>query len=142
VACGLTDPLISGRGAAAESGARRVLDPTGWEAAEEAYNGIRASTFDVARISENSGMTEAQVSRIKEHVFFREHELDSGLRRFDADPEIVNAWDRLTAGDHVPSDLDLLRHEVFESRFESIFKTNYRQAHGAALRSGRTWTPE
>ncbi|HEX9243865.1 MAG TPA: hypothetical protein VF875_15580 [Anaeromyxobacter sp.] len=52
-------------------------------------------------------MTEAQVSRIKEHVFFSEHELDSGLRRFDADPEIVNAWDRLTAGDQVSSDLDL-----------------------------------
>ena len=69
-------------------------------------------------------------------------QLDSGVRRFDADPEIVNAWDRLATGGGVQSDLDLLQHERFEAKFEAIYKTNYRTAHDAAIRSGRTWTPE
>ncbi|WP_242393891.1 RHS repeat-associated core domain-containing protein [Anaeromyxobacter oryzisoli] len=144
----LADPPASASVRAAtsvETGARQVLNSAtveGWEAAEEAYNGIRADTADVSAIAQNSGMSEAEVARIKDHVFFKEHELDLGVRQFDADPDIVNAWSRLKAGDFVQSDLDLLQHEYFESRFESLFKTNYTQAHGATLRSGRTWKPE
>ena len=35
--------------------------------------------------------------------------------------------------------MDLIRHEIFESRFEGIFKTTYREAHNATVRSGRPW---
>jgi hypothetical protein len=128
-----------------QTGARQVLNPSSlrsWELAEEAYEGIRANTFDIATIAENTGWSQSRVARIKEHVFFGEHELDSGFRRFDADPDIVNAWNRLTTGDYVPADINLLRHEIFESKFEGIFRTNYRDAHDAAIRAGRTWTPE
>jgi hypothetical protein len=55
---------------------------------------------------------------------------------------MLNAWDRLTKGDFVKSDRDLLMHELFESKFEVFFNTNYRQAHDAAIRAGYTWTPE
>lgn len=89
-----------------------------------------------------STICEARIARIKEHVFIKEHALDSGVRRFDADPDIVNSWNRLKTGDFVKSDVDLLQHEHFESKFEAIFKTDYRTAHDAAIRSGRTWTPE
>lgn len=75
-------------------------------------------------------------------MFFNEHQLDSGLRRFDADIDMANSWNRLMKGDFVKSDLNLLQHERFEAKFESIFKTNYRTAHDAAIRSDRTWTPE
>jgi hypothetical protein len=55
---------------------------------------------------------------------------------------MLNAWNRLSKGDFVRSDIDLLRHEIFESKFEGIYKTNYRQAHDAAIRAGHTWMPE
>lgn len=87
-------------------------------------------------------MPEATIARIKTHVFESEHLLDTGIRRFDADPNIVNAWSRLRQGDFLQSDLILLSHERFESKFEALFKTNYRTAHDAAESSGRVWTPE
>lgn len=59
------------------------------------------------------------------------------MRRFDADPAIANAWQRLQRGTHTKADIQLLEHELFESRFEGIFKTDYRTAHEAANRSGR-----
>ena len=113
-----------------------------WDVVEDAYGVIRADASDIGAIAQNTGWAESRVARIKDHVFFREHQLDSGLRRFDADPDMLNSWSRLTRGDFVQSDINLLRHEIFESKFEGIFKTNYRQAHDAALRAGRTWTPE
>lgn len=128
-----------------ETGARRVLDPVSldaWDAVEGKYDLIRANTTDVGKIAENIGWSESRVARIKEHVFFKEHQLDSGLQRFDADPDMFNAWNRLETGDFVKSDIDLLRHEIFESKFEGVFKTNYRTAHDRTIDSGRTWTPE
>jgi hypothetical protein len=74
---------------------------------------------------------------VKDHVFSKKHKLDDGLRRFDADPEIANAWNRLRQGTHTEADLKLLEHELFEARFEGIFGTDYRTAHDAANRSGR-----
>lgn len=35
--------------------------------------------------------------------------------------------------------MDLLRHEIFESRFEGIFKTDYKTAHNATVKSDRPW---
>ncbi|KFN01570.1 hypothetical protein DJ93_606 [Bacillus clarus] len=46
---------------------------------------------------------------------------------------------RLEVGKPLPSDIELLHHEIFESRFEGIFKTTYREAHDATVRSGRPW---
>jgi hypothetical protein len=128
-----------------QTGARQVLNPgkiEGWDAAVPAYDAIRTNAADISAIAKNTAMPEATVARIKAHLFENEHLLDHGLRRFDADPDIVNSWSRLTRGDWVQSDLDLLAHERFESRFEALFGTNYRTAHDAAIRSGRTWTPE
>jgi hypothetical protein len=68
--------------------------------------------------------------------------LNVGIKRFDADVDMFNSWNRLSKGDYIKSDIDLLRHEIFESKFEGIFKTNYVDAHNAAIRSGRNWIPE
>ncbi len=136
---------VGGAREIASTGARQVLNPhtiKGWERAEAVYTSIRSQVGDIASIARNSGMSEAQVGRVRDHLFFKEHRLDDGLRRFDADPSIANAWARLQQGDHVASDIALLKHELFESRFEGIFKTDYRTAHNATLRSGRTWTGE
>jgi hypothetical protein len=99
---------------------------------------------DVAAIARNTGMPEYRVQRIKEHVFFKEHRLDEGVRRFHPEIEIADAWDRLQRGNFVKQDIDLLNHEYFESRFESIHRTDARTAHDATIseRSGRVWEPE
>lgn len=84
-----------------QTGARQILNPNtlkGWELAEDSYAEIRANSSDIAEIAGNTGWSEARVSRIKDHVFSNEHQLDSGFRRFDADPDIVNSWNRLTKG--------------------------------------------
>lgn len=119
-----------------QTGARE-LTAMDWDKAEAIYDTIRQTSGDVERISQATGIRPAKIQRIKDHLFHKLHQLDEGLARFDADPMIANAWKRLENGIHLPKDLQLLEHELFESRFEGIFKTNYRTAHEAANRSGR-----
>jgi len=113
-----------------------------WEIyAPQSYEKIRKSD-DVLTIAKNTGFSENKIKRIKEHIFFQQHQLDDSIRIFDPDPDIADAWLRLQTGDYKNEDIKLLEHEYFESRFEGIFKTDYRTAHNATLKSGRTWTPE
>ncbi len=125
-------PLISSR----ITGARE-LSSYDFDGAEKVYNQIRATETDVANIAKNTGISESKIARIKDHLFNQKHILDDGLRIFDADPEIANAWNRLEKGNFTGKDLQLLEHDYFESRFEKLFRTNYRTSHDAANRSGR-----
>ncbi|KEO84823.1 hypothetical protein [Tumebacillus flagellatus] len=109
--------------------------------AEELYESFRKSNVDVQAIAKNTGMTEERVQRIKDHLFFKEHIKDHGVGSFEADYEIAQAWERLQNGTHKQNDLDLLNHELFESRFEGIFNTDYRTAHDKTVKSGRPWYP-
>ena len=84
------------------------------------YENIRIDTTDISKIAQNTGMPEWKISRIKDHVFSNEHILDAGVKRFDADPEIADAWYRLTNGTYNQNDIDLLNHEYFESKFVFI----------------------
>lgn len=115
----------------------RELGLYDFDAAAHAYEVIRQTHDDVVAIARHTGMHESWIARIKEHLFCRTHRLDDGVRRFDADPLIVNAWQRLREGTHTPNDVQLLEHEIFEAKFEGIFKTDYRMAHEATNRSGR-----
>jgi hypothetical protein len=74
---------------------------------------------------------------VKDHLFNNTHQLDDGVRLFDADPMIGNAWQRMQSGTHTPADIQLFKHELFEAKFEGIFKQNYRTSHDAANRAGR-----
>ncbi|MBD1215149.1 MAG: hypothetical protein H9534_21015 [Dolichospermum circinale Clear-D4] len=113
-----------------------------WEIyAPQSYKKIRNSDA-VLSIARNTGFSENKIKRIKEHIFFQNHQLDDSIRTFDPDPDIADAWFRLQTGDYKHEDIKLLEHEYFESRFEGIFKTDYRTAHNATLKSGRIWTPE
>ena len=105
------------------------------------YENIRIDTTDISKIAQNTGMPEWKISRIEDHVFSNEHILDAGVKRFDADPEIADAWYRLTNGTYNQNDIDLLNHEYFESKFESFYKTDYRTAHNKTEESGRIWDP-
>ncbi|WP_019555602.1 hypothetical protein [Propionispira raffinosivorans] len=87
-------------------------------------------------------MSEERVQRIKDHLFNNEHILTEGISKFNPDYDIAQAWNHLKEGTYTKSDIDLLNHELFESKFEGIFKTDYTTAHDATVESGRTWTPE
>jgi hypothetical protein len=126
----------------------RIPYPKDWqkwdEWAEDAYDAIRSSSDDVTKIAKNTGMPEAKISRIKDHLFYdKTHILPREGRtgRFSPDHEIAAAWERLTAGDFIENDIQLLEHEYFESRFEKIFKTNYDVAHDKTQfpSKGRPW---
>ena len=112
------------------------------EYAEKMYDKFRKSNTDIKNISENTNIPEWRVKRIKEHVFYNEHIKDFEVGRFDPDYDMAKSWERLINGNYVKSDLDLLNHEIFEAKFEAIFKTNYRTAHEKTIKSGRNWIPE
>lgn len=119
----------------------KELDPNDVNACDKAeayYDKVRDCPGDVEAISAHTPFNRRQVETVKNHLFYNTHILDDGPRRFDADPLIANAWSRMQAGNHGPKDLQLVRHELFEARFEGIFHTDYRTAHQAADRSGRT----
>ncbi|MGG2016534.1 T7SS effector LXG polymorphic toxin [Bacillus sp. S10(2024)] len=109
--------------------------------ADEMYESFRKSKTDVQSIAKNTGITEQRVQRIKDHLFIKEHTKEHGVGRFDPDYEIAQAWDRLQKGTYNKNDIDLLNHELFESKFEGIFKTDYRTAHDKTVESGRPWYP-
>ena len=112
-----------------------------WEVyAPNCYQKIR-ETNDVYDIAQNTKLSTQKISKIKDHIFFKQHQLDNEIRRFDPDPDIADAWLRLQKGNHTDQDLMLLEHEYFEARFEGIFRTDYRTAHNATINSGRIWTP-
>jgi len=105
--------------------------------ADDSYNIIRKLTDDISIISKNTGIPAFKIQKIKNHLFLKRHLLDRGLERFDSDPAIAEAWYRLINNQFDSNDLKLLEHEYFESRFEGLFKTDYRTAHNATIRSGR-----
>ncbi|WP_342568241.1 T7SS effector LXG polymorphic toxin [Psychrobacillus sp. FSL K6-4046] len=111
--------------------------------AEEMYEKFRnLGTEDVNAIAKNTGFSVARIQRIKDHVFNNSHIKDYGVGRFDPDYELAQAWQRLIDGKQVDSDIQLLHHEIFESKFEGIFQTNYRTAHDKTIESGRPWNWE
>lgn len=87
-------------------------------------------------MAKNTGMNEFHIEKIKNHIFYNNHELRQGAARFDADPLIADAWRRLESGTFNQMDIQLLNHELFESKFEGIFKTDYITSHNAATSAG------
>ena len=96
----------------------------------EEYDKIRRSTTDTSDIAKNLKIEEFRVKNVKDHLFVREHKMrDGNIRRFDPDPDIAETWNRLRSNQYTEKDLQLFKHEAFESRFESIHKTDYGTAH-------------
>lgn len=108
--------------------------------AAEAYEAIRASTDDVAKIAKNTGIKPENIQKVKDHLFYQEHLLDryadlgepGHMARFDSDAAIAAAWNRLTDGTHTPADIQLLRHEAAEAWYMKRHGPSYSAAHEAA----------
>lgn len=118
--------------------------------ADEAYDSIRRSDDDIDQIAGNvqqHGLSTDDIRQIKNHVFNEEHLLDryppGEMRRFDANPRMAEAWQRLADGNPHPSDIDLLRHELYESNhMRQSGSQSYTAAHDATNAAGHTWDPE
>lgn len=65
--------------------------------------------------------------------------MDKGIGRFDPNPEIAAAWDRLYIGDFIRNDIQLLEHEYSELTQETLGKLTYREAHQMAKSLGKKW---
>ena len=113
-----------------------------WEAQEKEatkmYQEFRNNLPNFKKIAESLNTSEPHAKRIYEHLFQKEHILPAGTSRFHADYEIGKAWQRAILGSATPADIKLFKHEIFESKFEGIFKTDYITAHKAANRAGYT----
>jgi hypothetical protein len=120
----------------------------GW--AEQAYDTFRAGNDELPGViatASRYGFGADDVTQIKNHVFRDEHLLDlygdSTVARFDANPRMAEAWQRLAAGDPHPADIDLLEHERYESNFMArTGDPSYGRAHAATNDAGYTWDPE
>jgi hypothetical protein len=120
------------------------------EWADRAYDRIRATDDEIPSIAASAreyGFTAEDIAAIKHHVFRDEHLLDSYgesvVGRFDANPRIAEAWQRLAQGEPHPADIDLLRHERFEAEFMArTGDQSYQRAHAATNEAGFTWDPE
>ena len=118
--------------------------------ANQAYDAFRASDDElpgVAATARDHGFSTEDINQIKNHVFREEHQLDlygdDIVGRFDANPRMAEAWQRLADGNPHPADFDLLRHERFEAQYmASTGDPSYGRAHTATLDAGYTWDPE
>jgi hypothetical protein len=118
--------------------------------ANQAYDTFRASDDElpaVAATAQEYGFSSDDIAQIKNHVFREEHVLDmygdNIVGRFDANPRMAEAWQRLADGSPHPADIDLLRHERFEAQYmASTGDPSYGRAHTATIDAGYTWDPE
>ncbi|MFQ6329642.1 hypothetical protein ACLMAL_26385 [Nocardia sp. CWNU-33] len=114
--------------------------------AVDAYNAIRnaddvgriVSSLESARRPDGSRYTPSMVEAVKDYLFHQEHPLratDGGLinARFEANPDIAEAWIRLRSGRFTDSDLLLLEHELVE-HLHSVENpgASYADSHRAA----------
>ena len=113
-----------------------ALDPDSKEAsahAEQYYESVRKMSADIDRISENTDNPIDYISKIKEHLFIKKHDLgEYGIKRFDSDYDIAQSWQRLIDGKNIqPHDLILLKHEYMEQEYMSK-GFSQQQAHDIA----------
>ena len=81
------------------------------------YGLVRSMKTDCRRIARNTGFREKDIQRIKNHVFYEEHELyDGEISRFFPSYEMAQSWQRLIDGKEIQErDIILLNHEFLES---------------------------
>ena len=106
--------------------------------ADQLYNEIRESNFDVSDISRNTGFKADNIKNVKDHVFYNEHVLDRygpdqiEHKRFDADLKQALAWKRLETGTHTQDDVTWIKHECAERHHELKYGSGYNEAHNRA----------
>ena len=106
--------------------------------AERYYESIRNSKKDdiVATVAANSGISSEDVSKMYDHLFVNEYDLDKGHTRFDSDYYIAESVQRLREGKNIQNhDMTLVYHEAMEYDLMNIDGLSYEEAHEIANRS-------
>lgn len=104
----------------------------------EYYNNIRNSHNSrdelILKISKNCRKSYEHIEKIIEHIFIKKHHFANGrYEKFDTDPDIIRALERLKTGEYTDTDLLLLNHEFTELTFMKNKKYNiYEIAHEMA----------
>lgn len=93
------------------------------------FEEIRLMESDVTKIAHNTGIPEKILQAIKDHVFYKEHILSEGVRRFWLNIDMAEAWLRLIDGSFVQADLTLLLYEYAESLIMRGTEVSYMEAH-------------
>lgn len=93
------------------------------------YEEIRNASNDIIIIAKNTGIDTDIIRQVKEHVFIKEHVLWDGIRRFDPEINMANAWERLASNTFLKSDLEFLKHEFAESILMGKHDVSWRNAH-------------
>lgn len=99
-----------------------ITDPLSKRAQKHAdmyYEEIRKRTTDAQAIAKNTNYTVKEISKIKNYLFYEQHDLEDGYRRFDPSFEIATSWQRLIDNKILPHDLTLLKHELMEMELVS-----------------------
>ena len=103
--------------------------------ADTYYESIRNSKKDsfVKTISKNSGLSEAYISKVYNHVFVNEYELYGGKKRFAPDYDMAESFRRLRYGKDIQKhDIVLLKHEHLEYGLMNKLHFQYDEAHALA----------
>lgn len=100
--------------------------------AEETYESIRNDNSDVIKIASNTGLNEEEIEKIKQHVFYEEHQLYDSIGRFQPDYDMAVAWKRLSEGNYFERDITLLKHESLEADVERRYNLDASEAHHIA----------
>jgi uncharacterized protein YukE len=141
-------------GSGRPTGGRQRPNPNRWDYdpakeqawADDAYDSFRGTNRDVDMIAENlsdaqrlnggRGFSPEEIGSVKKHLMEDEHMLydydtDSYARsRFQSDPDIADAWIRMSDGRARPEDIKLLEHELAEQRYMVDNPgASYRDAH-------------
>lgn len=96
------------------------------------YESVRNSKKDpiVKTISQNSGFSNAYISKVYDHVFKNEYDLYGGKKQFDADYDMAESFRRLREGKDIQEhDIILLKHEHLEYGLMNKLGIPYDQAH-------------
>lgn len=72
--------------------------------------------YEVRAIAKNSGMSEADIKKVYDHIYTNKHLFKNGtIHLFDPDYEMAQSWQRLRNNNNIqPHDITLLKHELAE----------------------------
>lgn len=115
--------------------------------ADQIYDSIRECVTDICDIAENLGFKADNIKKLKNHIFYNEHDLDRHgpdqleRKQFDPDLQQALAWKHLETGTHTQDDVTWIKHEYAERHHELKYDSGYNEAHNRAqtLFDGAPW---
>ncbi|MCL2387123.1 MAG: hypothetical protein FWC89_06175 [Defluviitaleaceae bacterium] len=103
--------------------------------AEQFYESVRNRKSDATKISQNTGISVADVENVRQHIFFNAYDLGGRQpRRFDPDYDQAQSWQRLCIGGKHIREMDIvfLKHEILEYDLMNKQGVCYDDAHATA----------